>query len=260
MGAYVFLPGGRSSRHGVRQWLNIEYSGYSWFDIIPADGYFRREAQIALMYATTSPLVVPIAVQQRARSRSSRTYTLSWPLGPGITKHGLRSSSAQATPLARVLLPSATSDCRVCQVIVQRCLSSRRPLPERGRWQLRLASNVERSSTLRRTATSPARSPRHSNDNELSGEQVPSWRLCIAQLLHASITKVSRRRASRPTCLRIQRQPRIWSLLELGVLLDCHSPPSTWAPARPPWTTTSATTLRPDSIRDSRRLCTVGAA
>ncbi|KAJ3272069.1 hypothetical protein HK104_004555 [Borealophlyctis nickersoniae] len=58
MDAYVTLEGGRNSVRTVQQWMNQQYYSYSWFFIVPCDGYFSRDVQKALVYALQTQLGV----------------------------------------------------------------------------------------------------------------------------------------------------------------------------------------------------------
>ena len=49
MNAYVLIPGGDLAVRQVQQWLNSKYWGRKDFYYIPADGYFSRDVQTALM-------------------------------------------------------------------------------------------------------------------------------------------------------------------------------------------------------------------
>ncbi|MFS0718877.1 glycoside hydrolase domain-containing protein [Arthrobacter sp. 1P04PC] len=51
MDAYVTLPGGSNAVRQVQQWLNLQYSARKYFYFVPADGYFSRDVQIALVTA-----------------------------------------------------------------------------------------------------------------------------------------------------------------------------------------------------------------
>lgn len=50
MNAYVLVPGGDPAVRQVQQWLNSKYWNRQDFYYIPADGYFSRDVQTALMF------------------------------------------------------------------------------------------------------------------------------------------------------------------------------------------------------------------
>ncbi|MEU4743492.1 glycoside hydrolase domain-containing protein [Actinosynnema sp. NPDC023658] len=94
MDAYVLLSGGNEEVRRIQQWLNSSYLGKSTFFLIPCDGHYSRDVQVALMKAIQYEIGIP---EDQATGN----------FGPG-TQAGLRANTvAGGSPAQWVRLFSA---------------------------------------------------------------------------------------------------------------------------------------------------------
>ncbi|PSL52235.1 uncharacterized protein DUF1906 [Saccharothrix carnea] len=94
MDAYVLLSGGRTEVRDIQRWLNATYINRSTFFVIPCDGHYSRDVQVALMRAIQYQLGIP---DDQATGN----------FGPG-TQNGLRNNTVRpGSPAAWVQLFSA---------------------------------------------------------------------------------------------------------------------------------------------------------
>jgi peptidoglycan hydrolase-like protein with peptidoglycan-binding domain len=94
MDAYVLLSGGRSEVRDIQRWLNATYINRSTFFVIPCDGHYTRDVQVALMRAIQYQIGIP---DDQATGN----------FGPG-TQNGLRNNTVRpGSPAAWVQLFSA---------------------------------------------------------------------------------------------------------------------------------------------------------
>ncbi|MFD0207115.1 MULTISPECIES: glycoside hydrolase domain-containing protein [Saccharothrix] len=94
MDAYVLLSGGRTEVRDIQRWLNATYINRSTFFVIPCDGHYSRDVQVALMRAIQYQIGIP---DDQATGN----------FGPG-TQNGLRNNTVRpGSPAAWVQLFSA---------------------------------------------------------------------------------------------------------------------------------------------------------
>ncbi|MBB5957458.1 peptidoglycan hydrolase-like protein with peptidoglycan-binding domain [Saccharothrix tamanrassetensis] len=94
MDAYVLLSGGRTEVRDIQRWLNATYLNRSTFFVIPCDGHYSRDVQVALMRAIQYQIGIP---EDQATGN----------FGPG-TQNGLRNNTVRpGSPAAWVQLFSA---------------------------------------------------------------------------------------------------------------------------------------------------------
>lgn len=100
MDAYVLLSGGRVEVRDVQRWLNATYITKSTFFVIPCDGHFTRDVQIALIGPSSTRSASRRTRPPATSDRAPRTACATTPCGPVPRRPGCGCSAPRACSTA----------------------------------------------------------------------------------------------------------------------------------------------------------------